>query len=208
MKRILVILIMAVSVLGLMACTGGTPNEYEITIENQSDWNEAAFVEYYDLSGSKKAEASIKDGKVSVDLEDGTYVVLVKDAPESVDYDIIVLTSTDKKGKITLKNAEKSSIPQYSDKLKFSYGVIVLENDIPQRGLQVLMCTLGNGESGGICMSPESTDKNGFAQIKVSTIEYHVSILTERGDIITEINQTVSARRRFFIVDLQNVINN
>lgn len=201
MKRVLAILIMAASVLGLLACAGVTSDKYEITIENRSDWNEAAFVEYYDLlSGSKKAEASIKGGKASADLEDGTYIALVKDAPESVDYDIIVLTSTDKKGTIALRNSKKSSILQYSDKFEFSCGAVVLDNNIPRQGLQVLMCTIGNGG----CTLPESTNQNGFTQIKVSVTEYHVSVFTEGGEIITEINQTISLRKRFYIVDLSS----
>lgn len=200
MKKVFVALMILVLVLGLGGCVGGEPG-YEVSVENRSGWSEIECVEFYDLTGTKKAEASIKDGKASADLDDGSYIVLVKDAPESVDYDIILLTSAHKSGRVTLSDAEKSGIPQYSDRFEFSCGAIVLDNGAPQPGLQVLMCTIGDEETGGFCLMV-STDQNGLAQIKVSAMEYHVSILTEESGKATEINQTISAKKRFYIVDL------
>lgn len=202
-KKILVIFMVVVSALGFAACTDDASNGYEVIIENNSDWS-VACVEYYDLSGNKQATASVTDGKASADLEDGAYLVLVKDAPENVDYDLVLLTSTSKTKKITLKNAEKSDIPQCYDRYEFSYGTIVLENGVPQAGLKVMMCMSEDGENGGFCLTPQRTDENGFAQMKVTAMEYQIKILTGGSEPIEEYIHTVSAGRRFFIVDLQS----
>lgn len=203
MKKVLVVLMMMVSLFGLVACGKNTSNGYEITIKNQSSWSEAAVVEYYDISGTLKAEAEIKNGKASADLAEGSYIVQIKDAPESVDYNIVVLTSSNKSQTITLTNAGKSEYEQYSDKFAFSCGAIVLDNGVPQQGLGVVMCM----DEIQQCLYLEKTDKNGLAQIeRVSAIEYHVSIQTEESDEIMNKYQTISAAKRFYIIDLKDKI--
>lgn len=204
MKKVLVVLMMMVSLFGLVACGKNTSNGYEITIKNQSSWSEAAVVEYYDMSGTLKAEAEIKNGKASADLEEGSYIVQIKDAPESVDYNIVVLTSSSKSQTITLTNAEKSGYTQYSNKFVFSCGAIALDNGVPKQGLNVEMCTLGDDELLGICLRPVPTNKNGLAQIKVSAMEYHVTILNDTSDPLMDEYKTISAAKRFYIMDLKD----
>lgn len=210
MKKVLVVLMMMFSIFGLVACTK-TPSAYEITIQNQSDWQGAAIVEFYDMSGALTTEVGIKNNKATIDLQEGSYIVQIKDAPESVDYNIVVLTSSSKSQTITLTNAGKSGI--YPDKFEFSCGAIVLDNGVPQEGRQVLMCT-PEGEDGapGVCLDPKQTDKNGLAQIKASALEYEVKILNDELDSYVEKpflmkeRHKISAAKRFYIMDLAKKI--
>ncbi len=222
-KFFIVALILSASVALFGACAKEPETETEtetgdaITVLNYSSWSGAEMLEFYDLTGKKVAEAPIKSGKVQIYLEkDGTYIVQVKDAPESVNYghveapdqeiDGLVVLSPESGGKdrrpiLKIVDSEEG----YKGLKAFQVAAFILGGGLPVSGCSVQLCYEPEDTIGGFgyCLGPTPTDKNGMAGGIANAGSFHL-IVTKDGTTIYDGKDNLSASRRFIIADVNS----
>lgn len=208
MKKIKIasmILTLALCAAVAAACNGEPPqgsettDGYTVTVLNHSQWETQGKVEFYDLKGRKAGEAPIASGKATADLDDGTYIVSIAEAPETVDYNVVVLDPETKRKMVELTDAE-----QGDDFPMFQVLVAAVRDGRPLSGYQVTLCYEPEDEEGGYCLFPENTDANGLFSATANAGRFHLTLSAPGTEkVVYDGYGEISAARRFLIAEVE-----
>ncbi len=203
-KTVSLLLALAFACGVLSACQSGQPQlsetgeSYTVTILNHSAWETAGNAVFYDLTGKKAAEAPIESGKATAKLEDGCYLVQIAEAPETVDYGIMLLTAEKKRDTIELTDA------QQGDPMPLLHvAVVVLREELPLSGYQVSLCYEPESGEGGYCLMPDVTDANGLFSETANTGRFHLTVTAPEGtEAAYDGYGEITPERRFLVAEI------
>ncbi len=175
-----------------------TGDSYTVTILNHSAWETKGNAVFYDLSGKKVAEVPIGSGKATADLEDGSYLVQIAEAPETVDYGVVLLTAAKKRDTIELTDARKGDLM-----LMLHVAVVVAQEGLPLSGYKVSLCYEPESGEGGYCLMPEVTDANGLFSETANLGHFHLTVTAPEGtEAAYDGYGEITPERRFLLAEI------
>ena len=148
-----------------------TGESYTVTILNHSAWETKGNAVFYDLTGKKAAEVPIESGKATAQLEEGSYLVQIAEAPETVDYGVALLTAAKKRDTVELTDAEQGEFMPL-----IQVAVAVMREGQPLCGYQVFLCYEPESGEGGYCLMPDVTDANGLFTGTANMGRFHLTV--------------------------------
>ena len=188
----------------LSACQSGQPQLpetgdcYTVTILNHSAWETKGNAVFYDLTGKKAAEVPIESGKATAELEDGSYLVQIAEAPETVDYGFALLTAAKKRDTVELTDAEQGDLMPL-----IQVAVAVVREGLPLSGYQVSLCYEPESGEGGYCLMPDVTDANGLFSETANTGRFHLTVTAPEGiEAAYDGYGEITPERRFLVVEI------
>ncbi len=175
-----------------------TGDSYTVTILNHSAWETKGNAVFYDLTGKKAAEVPIESGKATAELEDGSYLVQIAEAPETVDYGFVLLTAAKKRDTVELTDAEQGDLMPL-----IQVAVAVVREGLPLCGYQVFLCYEPESGEGGYCLMPDVTDANGLFTGTANTGRFHLTV-TAPGSTEAAYDGygTITSECRFLVVEI------
>lgn len=175
-----------------------TGESYTVTILNHSAWEMKGNAVFYDLTGKKAAEVPIESGKATAELENGSYLVQIAEAPETVDYGVVLLTAAKKRDTVELTDAEQGDLMSL-----IQVAVAVVREGLPLSGYQVLLCYEPESGEGGYCLMPGVTDANGLFSETANTGRFHLTVTAPEGSgAAYDGYGTIASERRFLVVEI------
>ena len=201
-KTVSLLLILAFAGGMLSACqsaqqTPETGENYTVTILNHSAWETKGNAVFYDLTGKKAADVPIGSGKATAELEEGFYLVQIAEAPETVDYGIVLLTAAKKRDTIELTDAQQGDLMPL-----LHVAVAVVREGLPLSGYQVSLCYEPESGEGGYCLMPEVTDANGLFSETANTGRFHLTVSAPEGtEAVYDEYGEITPARRFLLAE-------
>ena len=202
-KTVSLLLILAFAGGMLSACqsaqqTPETGENYTVTILNHSAWETKGNAVFYDLTGKKAADVPIGSGKATAELEEGFYLVQIAEAPETVDYGIVLLTAAKKRDTIELTDAQQGDLMPL-----LHVAVAVVREGLPLSGYQVSLCYEPESGEGGYCLMPEVTDANGLFSEIANTGRFHLTVSAPEGtEAVYDEYGEITPERRFLLAEI------
>lgn len=174
---------------------GDNASVYEVSVDAKNVSVEVSDIKVciYALDGSEGSlEAALTNGKATFALSAGNYVATLSGLSETVSFSSVLLTETNKKANITLRNSDYDAD---ADAYKFTYSVMMFPGEKKLDELSIQLC------DDNMCMLEYFGNSN-VMDVSVHCGEYSVEIYDSDFKEIYNDNCSVTPDTRFYLIQL------